>query len=125
MALEVGTLAIYTDENKMDLIKKSVLKGRSLEYVTIQPDIKTTATNITKARIMAISAQASAANASVKIYNSVAGTTASTLVAELKFGTADGEWTHFYVPGQGIYCDTGMYAVLSGCDFLTVTGTFT
>ena len=91
----------------------------------LQKYIKTVATNITKARIMAISAQASTADASVKIYNSVAGTTASTLVAELKFGTANGEWTHFYVPGQGIYCDTGMYAVLTNCDFLTVTGTFT
>ena len=91
----------------------------------LQKYIKTVATNITKARIMAISAQASTADASVKIYNSVAGTTASDLVAELKFGTADGEWTHFYVPGQGIYCDTGMYAVLSNCDFLVVTGTFT
>jgi len=91
----------------------------------LQKYVGTTATNITKARIMAISAQASAADASVKIYNSVAGTTASTLVAELKFGAANGEWTHFYVPGQGIYCDTGMYAVMAQCDFLTVTGTFT
>ena len=91
----------------------------------LQKYIKTTATNITKARIMAISAQASAADASVKIYNAVGTTVASTLVAELKFGTADGEWTHFYVPGQGIYCDTGMYAVLAQCDFLVVTGTFT
>ena len=91
----------------------------------LQKYIKTVATNITKARIMAISAQASAADASVKIYNTVGAATAAKLVAELKFGTADGEWTHFYVPGQGIYCDTGMYAVLSGCDFLTVTGTFT
>ena len=91
----------------------------------LQKYVGTTATNITKARIMAISAQASAADASVKIYNSVAGTTASTLVAELKFGAAANEWTHFYVPGQGIYCDTGMYAVLSTCDYLTVTGTFT
>jgi len=91
----------------------------------LQKYIKTVATNITKARIMAISAQASTADASVKIYNSVAGTVASTLVVELKFGTANGEWTHFYVPGQGIYCDTGMYAVLTNCDFLTVTGTFT
>ena len=91
----------------------------------LQKYIKTVATNITKARIMAISAQASAADASVKIYNSVAGTVASTLVAELKFGAAANEWTHFYVPGQGIYCDTGMYAVLSNCDYLTVTGTFT
>ena len=91
----------------------------------LQKYVKTTATNITKARIMAISAQASAADGSVKIYNTVGAATAAKLVAELKFGTADGEWTHFYVPGQGIYCDTGLYAVLSGCDFLTVTGTFT
>ena len=91
----------------------------------LQKYVAASATNITKARIMAISAQASAADASVKIYNTVGAATAAKLVAELKFGTADGEWTHFYVPGQGIYCDTGMYAVLANCDFLTVTGTFT
>ena len=91
----------------------------------LQKYVGTTATDITKARIMAISAQASGADGSVKIYNSVGGTVASTLVAELKFGAAANEWTHFYVPGQGIYCDTGMYAVLSNCDYLTVTGTFT
>ena len=91
----------------------------------LQKYVASSATNITKARIMAISAQASAANGSVKIYNTVGAATAAKLVAELKFGTADGEWTHFYVPGQGIYCDTGMYAVLAQCDFLTVTGTFT
>ena len=91
----------------------------------LQKYVAAVATNITKARIMAISAQCSGADGSVKIYNTVGAATAAKLVAELKFGTADGEWTHFYVPGQGIYCDTGMYAVLSGCDFLTVTGTFT
>ena len=91
----------------------------------LQKYVAGSATNITKARIMAISAQASAADGSVKIYNTVGAATAAKLVAELKFGTADGEWTHFYVPGQGIYCDTGMYAVLAQCDFLTVTGTFT
>ena len=91
----------------------------------LQKYVASSATNITKARIMAISAQASAADGSVKIYNTVGAATAAKLVAELKFGTADGEWTHFYVPGQGIYCDTGMYAVLSSCDYLTVTGTFT
>ena len=91
----------------------------------LQKYVAASATNITKARIMAISAQCSAADGSVKIYNTVGAATAAKLVAELKFGTADGEWTHFYVPGQGIYCDTGMYAVLAQCDFLTVTGTFT
>ena len=91
----------------------------------LQKYVASSATNITKARIMAISAQASAADASVKIYNTVGAATAAKVVAELKFGAAANEWTHFYVPGQGIYCDTGMYAVLSNCDYLTVTGTFT
>ena len=91
----------------------------------LQKYVASSATNITKARIMAICAQASAANGSVKIYNTVGTVTAAKLVAELKFGAAANEWTHFYVPGQGIYCDTGMYAVLAQCDFLTVTGTFT
>ena len=91
----------------------------------LQKYVASSATNITKARIMAISAQASAADGSVKIYNTVGAATAAKLVAGLKFGAAANEWTHFYVPGQGIYCDTGMYAVLSNCDYLTVTGTFT
>lgn len=44
MALDVTGLSVYTDENKMDLIKKSILEGRTMEYVTIQPDIKSSAT---------------------------------------------------------------------------------
>jgi len=107
---------MYTD------VKQTIAVAATAQ---LQKYVAASATNITKARIMAISAQASAADASVKIYNTVGAATAAKLVAELKFGTADGEWTHFYVPGQGIYCDTGLYAVLSGCDFLTVTGTFT
>jgi len=107
---------MYTD------VKQTIAVAATAQ---LQKYVKTTATNITKARIMAISAQASAADASVKIYNTVGAATAAKLVAELKFGTAANEWTHFYVPGQGIYCDTGMYAVLSSCDYLTVTGTFT
>lgn len=43
MSLNVNGLAAYTDENKMPLIKKSVLGGRTLQYVTIQPDIKSSA----------------------------------------------------------------------------------
>ena len=107
---------MYTD------VKQTIAVAATAQ---LQKYFKTTATNITKARIMAISAQASAADASVKIYNTVGAATAAKLVAELKFGTAANEWTHFYVPGQGIYCDTGMYAVFANCDFLTVTGTFT
>ena len=44
MSLDVTGLSVYTDENKMDLIKKSVLQGRTMDYVTIQPDIKSSAT---------------------------------------------------------------------------------
>jgi len=44
MSLDVTGLSAYTDENKMDLIKKSVLEGRTLEFITVQPDIKSSAT---------------------------------------------------------------------------------
>ena len=44
MSFDVSGLSVYTDENKMDLIKKSVLEGRTLEFVTVQPDIKSSAT---------------------------------------------------------------------------------
>jgi len=44
MSLDVSGLSAYTDENKMDLIKKSVLEGRTMEFVTVQPDIKSSAT---------------------------------------------------------------------------------
>lgn len=44
MSLDVNGLTAWVDENKMPLIKKSVLGGRTLQYVTIQPEIKSTAT---------------------------------------------------------------------------------
>ena len=44
MSLNVAGLSVYTDENKMDLIKKSILNGRTLEFITIQADIKSSAT---------------------------------------------------------------------------------
>ena len=44
MGLDVTGLSVYTDENKLDLIKKSVLEGRTLNYITVQPDIKSSAT---------------------------------------------------------------------------------
>jgi len=84
------------------------------------------AVTITKARIMAVQAQSSAADGSVKIYNEAdSSKTASALVFEAKWGTADNTEISIKVPGEGIYCDTGMYADLTNCDFLVVTGTFT
>ena len=44
MALNVSGLSAYVDENKMALIKKAVLGGRTLEFITVQPDIKSSAT---------------------------------------------------------------------------------
>jgi hypothetical protein len=43
MSLNVSGLAVYTDENKLPLIKKSVLGGRTLQFITVQPDIKSSA----------------------------------------------------------------------------------
>ena len=84
------------------------------------------AVTITKARIMSVQAQSSAADGSVKIYNeSDSSKTASALVFEAKWGTADNSDFNVKIPGEGIYCNTGMYADLTNCDFLVVTGTFT
>ena len=84
------------------------------------------AVTITKARIMSVQAQSSAADGSVKIYNeSDDSKTASALVFEAKWGTADNSDFYVKIPGEGIYCNTGMYADLTNCDFLVVTGTFT
>ena len=92
----------------------------------IQKYVKTVATTITKARIMAVQAQATAAGGSVKIYNEADDSkTAAALVFEAKWGTADNSDFYVKIPGEGIYCDTGMYADLTNCDFLVVTGTFT
>jgi hypothetical protein len=88
---------------------------------TLQKYIGTVATDIGSARLKAIQAQASAANASVKIYNATDATTASTLVFEAKWGINDGDIITFYLPQNGIRCKTAMHAVLSNCDFLVVT----
>ena len=44
MSLNVGGLTAYVDENKMALIKKAVLGGRTLQFINVQPDIKSSAT---------------------------------------------------------------------------------
>ena len=92
----------------------------------LQKYVGTTATTITRARIMSVQAQSSAADGSVKIYNEDDSfKTAASLVSEAKSGTADNSDFYVKIPGEGIYCDTGMYADLTNCDFLVVTGTFT
>ena len=88
---------------------------------TLQKYVGTSATDIGSARLKAIQAQASGANASVKIYDATDATTASTLVFEAKWGKADGDIITFYLPQNGIRCKTAMHAVLSGCDFFVAT----
>jgi len=88
---------------------------------TLQKYIGTVATDIGVARIKAVQAQSSAADASVKIYNATSASTASTLVFEAKWATAANESFTFYLPQRGIFCSTAMHAVLSNCDFLVVT----
>lgn len=43
MALNFNNLQAYTDDHKMPLIKKSILGGRTLQYINVQPDIKSAA----------------------------------------------------------------------------------
>ena len=83
------------------------------------------ATNITKANIMTVFAQSSAADAEIKLYNEIgSGTTASKLIFHGKFGTAANEVEQFKLPGAGIYADTGIYADVTNVDFLYIVGTF-
>jgi hypothetical protein len=44
MAFDLNTLVAYTDEQKLPLIKKSILEGRTAQLITVQPDIKSSAT---------------------------------------------------------------------------------
>ena len=88
---------------------------------TLQKYIGTVATDIGVARIKAVHAHSSAADASVKIYNATDASTASKLVFEAKWATAANESFTFYLPQRGIFCSTAMHAVLSNCDFLVVT----
>ena len=91
-----------------------------------QKYVKTTATTITKARIMNVYGQASAADAEIKIYDEAdSSKTASKLVYHVKFSNADNHGQSFVVPGEGIYCNAGMYVDLTNCDFCVIIGTFT
>ena len=83
-----------------------------------------TATNIKKINIMNIFAQSTDADAEIKIYNETGSATAKNLVFHGKFATAANQVHEFKMPGAGIYCDDGAYAVLTNIDFFYVVGTF-
>jgi hypothetical protein len=91
----------------------------------LQKLVNGSATNITKAQVMTIFGQASAADAEIKIYNETgSGATASKLIFHGKFGTAANNVHEFKMPGVGIYADDGCYVALTNCDFCYVVGTF-
>ena len=91
----------------------------------VQKLISGVATNITKANIMTVYGQSSAADGDIKIYNEIgSGATAAKLIFHGKFGSAGNHQHEFKLPGAGIYADTGMYAVLSNVDFFYIVGTF-
>ena len=91
-----------------------------------QKYVGTTATTITKARLLNVFAQASNADAEIKIYNEAdSSKTASKLVFHGKFGTAANHVHEFKIPEDGIRCKSGVYVDLTNCDFCTIIGTFT
>jgi hypothetical protein len=91
----------------------------------VQALVGGSAANITKANIMTVFAQSSAADGEIKLYNEIgAGVTASKLIFHGKFGTAANHVHEFKLPGAGIYADTGIYADLTNVDFFYIVGTF-
>jgi len=84
-----------------------------------------TATDIGKANILTVFAQASDADAEVKLYNEAdASKTASRLVFHGKFSTAANHVHEFKIPAAGIYASDGIYADVTNVDFLYIIGTF-
>jgi hypothetical protein len=91
----------------------------------VQALVGGSAANITKANIMTVFAQSSAADGEIKLYNEIgSGVTASKLIFHGKFGTAANHVHEFKIPGAGIYADTGIYADLTNVDFFYIVGTF-
>ena len=108
-------------------VRQSIVLGASGQ---IQKLVNTkagasTATNITKAQIMNVFAQASAADAEIKIYNEIgSGATAAKLIFHGKFSTVANSVHEFKIPGAGIYASEGIYADLTNVDFFYIIGTF-
>ena len=103
-------------------VKQSVILAADGQ---VQSLVAGSAANITKANIMTIYGQTSAADAEIKLYNEI-GTakTGSALIFHGKFGANANEIMEFNLPGAGIYANTGIYADLTNCDFFYIIGTF-
>jgi hypothetical protein len=75
-----------------------------------------TATNLGALRIQSVQAQASAADATIKVYDGTSAT-GTKLLMEFKFGSAANESFDHYLPNDGVYFKNGAHVVLANCDF--------
>ena len=75
---------------------------------------------IGRARLKAVNANPSAAEAFVKIYNGTA-VVAANIVFQAKFGSAaEVGGLDIYIPQNGILCPDGIYVALTNCDSCTL-----
>jgi len=75
---------------------------------------------IGRARLKAINANPSAAEAVIKIYNGTSAVAAS-IVFQVKFGSAgETDGLDMYIPQNGILCPDGIYVALTNCDSCTI-----
>jgi hypothetical protein len=74
------------------------------------------ATDLGAIRIKSIQAQASAADATIKIYDGT-GASGTKLLIEFKFGSAANESFRYTLPSDGVKFSTGAYVALANCDF--------
>jgi hypothetical protein len=91
----------------------------------VQKLISGSAANITKASILSIFVQSTAADGEVKLYNEIGSAkTAGKLIFHGKFGAGDNAVHEFKIPAAGIYASDGIYADVTNVDFLYIIGTF-
>ena len=75
---------------------------------------------IGRARLKAVNANPSTAEALVKIYNGTSAVAAS-IVFQAKFGSAaEVGALDIYIPQNGILCPDGIYVALTNCDSCTL-----
>jgi hypothetical protein len=75
---------------------------------------------IARARLFAVNANPSAAEAVIKIYNGTSAVAAS-IVFQVKFGSAaETDGLDIYIPQNGILCPAGIYVALTNCDSCTL-----
>ena len=116
--------------HKLKEIKNMSITSKVRQSVVLVADgqvqklINGTATDIGKANILNIFAQATDADAEIKLYNEPDNSkTAAKLIFHGKFSTVANSVHEFKIPGAGIYASEGIYADLTNVDFFYIIGT--